>query len=271
MTADRTILVTGSTDGLGRRVAEKLAGPGIHILVHGRDASRGEAVVNSIAQAGGSARFFQADFASLADVLRLVEAVQSECARLDVLINNAGISKPNGSRQESTDGYELHFAINYLATFLLTERLLPLLEADGGEAPSRIVNVASAGQSSINFDDVMLERSYHGYRAYGQSKVAQIMYTLDLAEALDAHKIVANALHPGTHMNTTMVREAGITPSTPVDAGAEAVVTLAVRKDRAKTTGLYFDGRRESRATSQVYNPEARRRLRALSVELTGR
>ena len=270
MSAHKTILVTGSTDGLGRRVVEELARPGMHILVHGRDTRRGAAVVHAVEQAGGTARFFEVDFASLGDVHRLADAVHAECSHLDALVNNAGISKPDGPRRESTDGSERHFAINYLATFFLTERLLPLLKAGGGEDPSRIVTVASAGQSAIDFDDVMLKHGYQGYRAYGQSKVAQIMYTIDLAERLDAREIIANSLHPGTHMDTTMVRQAGITPSTAVGTGAAAVIALTTGRDRATITGRYFDGQRESRAISQVYDASARHTLRALSEDLTG-
>ncbi|MEW5421927.1 SDR family NAD(P)-dependent oxidoreductase [Amorphus sp. 3PC139-8] len=270
MSADRTILVTGSTQGLGRRVVEGLAQPGMRILVHGRNASRGAEVVSALQREGASATFLEADLASLEEARRLADAVHKECTHLDVLINNAGISKPDGPRRESVDRFEMHFAINYLASFLLTERLLPLLRAGAGEEPARIVHVASAGQSPIDFDDVMLEQGYHGFRAYGQSKVAQIMHTLDLAEALDPHEVVANALHPGTHMDTAMVRDAGISPSGSVDAGAAAVIALAAGENHRTTSGRYFNGRHEARATAQVYDAAARDRLRALSRKMTG-
>ncbi|BBI48870.1 hypothetical protein HORIV_12910 [Vreelandella olivaria] len=116
----------------------------------------------------------------------------------------------------------------------------------------------------------MLKHDYQGYRAYGQSKVAQIMYMIDLAESLDAREIIANSLHPGTHMDTTMVRQASITPSTSVGTGAAAVIALTTGRDRATITGRYFDGQRESRAISQVYDASARYTLRALSEDLTG-
>src|ERR1700753_188590 len=137
MPKDRTILITGSTDGLGKRVAEMLAAPGVHLLIHGRDVARGKAVVDSIERAGASAKFFEADFASLAAVRGLAEAVQS----VDLLINNAGIAKVRSPRQLSSDGFELHFAVNYLAPFLLTK----LLRA------TNVVNVVSAGKSPIKF------------------------------------------------------------------------------------------------------------------------
>jgi NAD(P)-dependent dehydrogenase (short-subunit alcohol dehydrogenase family) len=257
MPTARTILITGSTDGLGKRVAEKLAAPGIHLLVHGRDAARGKAVVDSIERVGGTAQFFEADLASLAAVRRLAQAVQAEHARLDVLINNAGIAKIRSPRQLSTDGFELHFAVNYLAPFLLTHLLSPQLAAT-------VVNVVSAGQSPIKFDDVMLERGYNSIRAYGQSKLAQVMFTFDLAEELRGRNVTVNCLHPGTYIDTAMVRDAGIKPITSVDTAAEAVVALANLSD---TTGRYFDGTHEARANAQAYDPEARRRLRNISIE----
>lgn len=257
MSTARAILITGSTDGLGKRVAEKLAAPGIHILVHGRDPARGKAVVDSIESAGGTAQFFEADFASLAAVRRLAQAVQAEHAQLDVLINNAGIAKIRAPRQLSADGFELHFAVNYLAPFLLTHLLSPRLG-------STVVNVVSAGQSPIKFDDVMLERGYNGIRAYGQSKLAQVMFTFDLAEELQGRNVSVNCLHPGTYIDTAMVRDAGIKPVTSVDIAAEAVVALA---NVTGTTGRYFDGTHEARANAQAYDPEARRRLRSLSVQ----
>ena len=130
MSKDRLILVTGSTDGLGRRIAEKLAAPGLHFLVHGRDAIRRKAVTGSIESAGGSARFFEADLASLAGVRRLAKAVQAEHTQLDALVNNAGIAKVGDPRRQSVDGFERHLAVNYLAPFLLTRLLRPLLEAE---------------------------------------------------------------------------------------------------------------------------------------------
>ena len=260
MSKPRTILITGSTDGLGRRVAEKLAAPDVHVLVHGRDTVRGRAVVESIQRAGGSAHFLEADFASLAAVRGLVQQIQSEHATLDVLINNAGIAKIRSPRQLSADGFEIHFAVNYLAAFLLTHLLRPQLAA-------KVVNVVSAGQSPIKFDDVMLERGYNGIRAYGQSKLAEIMFTFDLAEELQANNISVNCLHPGTYIDTAMVRDVGVEPITSVETAAEAVLALV---NLSGTTGRYFDGTLESRASAQAYDQQARRRLKALTLELTG-
>lgn len=225
----KTILITGSTDGVGRRVAERLGAMGARVLVHGRDHARGKRVVDDLCAAGAEATFYPADLTSLAEVRRLADAVRNDHARPDVLINNAGIgSGAAATRRLSADGHELLFAVNYLAGFLLTALLLPLLRA---AAPSRIVNVASAGQQPIDFDDVMLLRGYSGGRAYRQSKLAQILFTLDLAEALKGSGVTVNCLHPATFMDTTMVRQAGTTPISTVDDGADAILNLVVAGD----------------------------------------
>ncbi|MBZ9920640.1 MULTISPECIES: SDR family NAD(P)-dependent oxidoreductase [unclassified Mesorhizobium] len=266
---DKTILITGSTDGVGRVVAQRLGAGGARVLVHGRDAARGKATVADIEAAGGKAEFFAADLASLAEVRRLAEAVREKTARLDILINNAGVGTAgqNAKRQVSADGYELRFAVNYLAGFLLTEELLPLLKAS---APARIVNVASAGQQAIDFSDVMLTHGYSSVRAYCQSKLAQILFTIDLAEQLKGSGVTVNALHPASYMNTTMVRQAGVTPWSSVETGAEAIVNLATSPALEARSGLYFDGLRESRADAQAYDARARQQLRDLSLDLVG-
>lgn len=264
MMSDRTVVVTGSTDGVGRAVVEKLAAPGVHLLVHGRDAERGERVVDSVECAGGSARFLKADFSSLADVCGFADTVRGDYPQIDVLVNNAGISKPGGQRHESADGYELHFAINYLAPFLLTRLLCPQL---GVRAPSTVVNVVSAAQAALDFEDLMLVNGYDGFRAYGQSKLAEVMLAFDLAEVWEGGDLTANCLHPGTHMDTTMVREAGVTPANTVDGAADAVVALTAPRG---VSGRYFDVRRESRAHHQAYDRQARRKLEEISLGLTG-
>jgi NAD(P)-dependent dehydrogenase (short-subunit alcohol dehydrogenase family) len=266
---DKTVLITGSTDGVGRVVAERLAASGARVLVHGRDEGRGKAVVSVTEASGGKAELLVADLSSLAEVRRFAEAVRAKTTRLDILINNAGVGTggQDSKRQVSADGYELRFAVNYLAGFLLTSELLPLLKAS---APARIVNVASAGQQAIDFGDVMLTHGYSGVRAYCQSKLAQILFTIDLAEHLDGTGVTVNALHPASYMDTTMVRQAGVTPWSSVETGADAIINLAASPALEGRSGRYFDGQRESRADAQAYDEEARRRLRALSLELTG-
>jgi NAD(P)-dependent dehydrogenase (short-subunit alcohol dehydrogenase family) len=270
---EQTTLVTGATDGLGRRLARELAFGGATVLLHGRSARRLKESVREACEATGNDRLhsYLADFASLDQVRRLAQEVEREHQRLDLLVNNAGIgggTRPS-QREESADGYELRFAVNYLAPFLLTRLLLPLLERS---APARIVNVASAGQAPIDFGDVMLERRYDGMRAYAQSKLAQVMFTFELAERLqaDGAGVSVNALHPASLMNTKMVYESfGYTMST-VEEGVEATLRLATSPELDGVTGRYFDRLREALAHPQAYDGQARVRLWRLSEQLVG-
>jgi NAD(P)-dependent dehydrogenase (short-subunit alcohol dehydrogenase family) len=260
----QVVFITGSTDGLGREVAMRLAATGAHIIVHGRNVERGREVVDAIAEQGtGSARFYVADLAAMDEVRALGNAILRDYDRIDILINNAGIGSTAPDRQLSPDGYELRFAVNYLSGFLLTHMLLPTIV---DSAPSRIINVASAAQTPIDFDDVMLERDYSGGRAYGQSKLAQILLTFDLAHELEDSNVIVNALHPSTFMDTNMVVSTGRAPMTSVNDGAEAVMNLVTTTEN----GLYFNVQRPVRANDQAYDEDARARLRELSRRLTG-
>ena len=266
----KTALVTGSTDGVGRYIAGQLASAGARVLIHGRDSGRGKALADEIRRAGrGEAVFYQADLSSLAATRQLANAILADHKRLDLFISNAGIGSQNQGpqRQTSVDGFELRFAVNYLSGFLLAYLLMPLLKAS---APSRIVNVASLGQHPIDFDDVMITRGYGGSRAYAQSKLSQIMFTIDLADELKGSGVTANSLHPATYMNTTMVRAGGITPISTVEQGGAAILHLAVGDDVAGKSGLFFNGMNQARANAQAYDAAARKRLRELSLELTG-
>lgn len=265
------VLVTGSTSGLGEEVARRLGARGAHVIVHGRDRERGRAVVQEIEDEGtGSATFYRADFASLDEVRELAGFVLEEYDRLDLLVNNAGIgSAPGGGWAASEDGYELVFQVNYLSHFLLTDLLLDRIVES---APARIVNVASAAQNPIDFDDVMLEGQgalddSPVNRAYGQSKLSMILHAFDLAEDLRGSDVIVNALHPETFMDTRMVQQAGIPPQSTVDEGADAVMQLIV--DPVES-GQYFDVMEPACAHEQAYDEEARQRLRELSRELVG-
>jgi NAD(P)-dependent dehydrogenase (short-subunit alcohol dehydrogenase family) len=266
--AGKTVLVTGATDGLGRHVARELAAEGATVLLHGRSRERLEAVLEDVrTQAGGvEARSYLADLSSLAAVRGLAERILADEGRLDVLINNAGIA--SRERRMSEDGVELTFAVNYLSHFLLTGLLMPLLRHS---APARIVNVSSVGQNPIDFSDPMLEREYDAMRAYSQSKLAQIMFTFEVAERERNAGVSVNALHPASLMDTKMVHESfGYTMST-VEEGAEAVIRLAVSPEVDGVTGAYFDGTSEARVDRQAYDPQARERLWTLSEQLCGR
>ena len=259
-------LVTGSTSGLGRELALRLGARGEHVIVHGRSEERGAEVVDAInAEGPGSARFYRADFASLSEVRQLAETLLADYDRLDILINNAGFGSAPDERLLTEDGHEYRFQVNYLSTFLLTHMLMPRLLAS---APSRIVNVSSGAQTPIDFDDVMIEKNFSGRRAYAQSKLAQVMFTLDLAEELDGSGIVVGSLHPATYMPTEMVRRAGATPRSTIAEGADAVMQLVDSDDFE--SGQYFSGLSPTNGNAQAYDPEARAKLRQLSQELTG-
>jgi NAD(P)-dependent dehydrogenase (short-subunit alcohol dehydrogenase family) len=272
----RTIVITGATDGLGKGLATELAPTGARLILHGRNEEKGQALLEELHQrktgrAGarprinGELEWRRADLGSLNQVRDLADSLSNE-ERIDVLVNNAGIGTAR-PREESQDGYELAFQVNYLAPFLLTRRLLPLIERS---APARIVNVSSAGQAPIDFDDLMLEDHYTGVQAYCQSKLALVMFTFDLAEELEGSGVTANCLHPGNYLPTQMVRQAGIDPVTPLDDGIAATMRLITSPDLEGTNGHYFDGTSESAPHPQAEDPEARRRLRELSAELTG-
>jgi NAD(P)-dependent dehydrogenase (short-subunit alcohol dehydrogenase family) len=269
---EQTILITGATDGLGRAMATELAAAGATLLIHGRDDARGQQVIDDIASSTGNPRlhWLRADFASLDEVRALADRVAAEHPRVGTLINNAGIgftSDGDGRRMESKDGHELRFAVNYLAGYLLTRRLLPRL-VDG--APARIVNVASVGQAPIDFDDVMLRQHYDGFLAYRQSKLAQVMFTFDLAGELDPWQVTANCLHPATFMPTKMVLDAGLQPASSLAEGVRATLRLVTDPDLDGTTGRYFNGTAEAEPDPQARDVAARRRLRDLSDRLCG-
>ncbi len=262
----QVVLVTGSTGGLGREVARRLASLGAHVIVHGRNSERGMALVAEIEREGkGSARFYTADLASFDQVRDFAQAILGDYDRLDVLVNNAGIGSAPNERLLSEDGHEYRFQVNYLSGFLLTHMLMPRLLAS---TPSRIVNVSSLAQRPIDFDDVMIENNFSGGRAYAQSKLAQVMFTFDLHEELEGTGVMVNSLHPATYMPTAMVARAGVRPRATIDEGADAVMQLIISTEIEG--GQFFRGLQPARANDQAYDRDARARLKRLSEDLTG-
>lgn len=272
MSEPRTILITGATDGLGRVLASGLAAEGARLLLHGRDQARLEAAADEIAAETGGARPLTvvAEFADLAQVRAMTGRVLELTNRLDALVSNAGIGSgapASRGRAVSADGYELRFAVNYLAGFALTLGLLPLLRATGG---ARVVNVASIGQAPIDFDDVMIEKGYSGSRAYGQSKLAQITSGFTLAGLLPAAEVTVNSLHPATYMPTKMVlQEVGHSIDT-LARGESATRRLVSDPALAGVTGRFYDRKTETRAHPAAYDPGVQQQLWTLSLGLTG-
>jgi NAD(P)-dependent dehydrogenase (short-subunit alcohol dehydrogenase family) len=266
---EQTILITGATSGLGRELAQALAKQGATILLHGRDLERSREAVREIRETTGNQRiqFYRADLSSLAEVQELARQVISGVSRLDVLVNNAGVGfgKDASKREVSQDGHELRLAVNYLAPYILTERLIPLLEAS---SPARIVNVASVGQAPLDFDNIMFTRGYSGVNAYRRSKLAMIAWTFDLAERLAGTGVTVNALHPASLMPTKMVLEAGWQTMSSVEEGLKATLRLVVDPTLENVTGEYFDGLSLAKANAQAYDKSMQQRLAALSQKL---
>lgn len=263
---EQTILITGSTAGIGKLAALQLAKQKARLLIHGRNKEKLLRVISEFKAISGNDKIegLLADFSSLVQVRRLAQEVLETYAGVDVLINNAGVG--TSDERYSQDGHELRFAVNYLAPFLFTRLLLPALKKS---APARIVNVSSAGQHPVDFDDVMLENSFDGMKAYCQSKLALIMFTFDLAADLQDTKVTVNTLHPGTYLDTNMVRRANVAPLGKAESGADAVVFLAVSSSLEGVTGKYFNVKSEARADAQAYDRQARKQLWELSLQLT--
>jgi NAD(P)-dependent dehydrogenase (short-subunit alcohol dehydrogenase family) len=269
--ADQTILVTGATDGLGQAVATELAAAGARVVLHGRDDRQGQQALREIQRRTGNSNLFWhcADLTSLTEAAELAARISQACGQLDTLVNNAGVgltTPGGGQRMVSRDGHELRFAVNYLAPYVLTRKLEPLLRRS---APARVVNVTSAGQEPIDFGDVMLERGYDDTRAYQQSKLALIMFTFDLAAELAGTGVTVNCLHPASYRPAKPVKGYP-EPRTSLTDGVRATMRLIVSPALENVTGRYYDGLLEGQAIDQAYSQDARRRLHKMSDQLTG-
>jgi len=259
------VLVTGTTDGIGRITARRLAEAGAYVVLHGRNEDNLRELAREIEiVTGNRPPHVVADFRSLDAVSAMVRAMRADFSSLDIIVNNAGIGAgaKGDARQLSADGHELRFAVNYLAPALLTELWLYV-----AEKPLKvIVNVASAGQEQLDFSDLMTSRDYEGLRAYRRSKLALIMWAFDLAQSYP--DIAINCLHPGSMLDTKMVRETfGQAWGNP-ESGAKAIKLLIDRSLADQITGEYFDVERTARANAQAYDERARTRLRVATQEL---
>ena len=275
----KNVLVTGSSRGIGFYTAKGLAEMGAHIIVVSHDESHCQSAVEEVHQAVGkeSARYYVTDLALQEEVHRLAEKVQTDYDRLDVLVNNVGTW--NARYEETADGIERTFALNHLSYFLLSGLLLERLKKSRA---ARIVNVASdahQGVDRINFEDIGLQGQYRPFQAYAQSKLANIMFTYQLAEKLEGRGITVNALHPGS-VASKLYRDFGIfeplillwirlTGKTS-EEGAQTPIYLASSPELDDVNGKYFVDQEQKRSSMVSYNRESWQRMWELSEEMTG-
>lgn len=264
------IAITGATDGLGKAIATKLAEQqGLSLILHGRSPERLERLEDELSSLPAVISTVRADLSVIAEVHQLADDITALTDHLTVLVNNAGVggAEADGrTRRLTVDGNELRFAVNHLAAFCLTQRLLPLLERG---APARVVNVASIGQAPIDFDDLKLEHGFDLQRAYGQSKLAMITAGRTLAERLDPASVTVNSLHPGTYMPTKMVMESIGYSVDSLETGVDATLRLIQDPALAGVTGRFFDRAQEARADPDAYRADVRERLWKVSEDLT--
>jgi len=276
--AGKTVLITGGTSGIGRATALGLATMGAHLAITGRDRERTEGTAREIRAAGGGrVDVFVADLSSQSEVRRLAGEVLQTHPRIDVLVNNVGGFW--NTRHVTADGLERTFALNHLAPFLLTNLLLGRLKQSG---PTRVVTVSSNAQSigRIDFDDLQGERSYSGSRAYNQSKLANVLFTYELARRLQATSVTANALHPGVVSTTFGVEDPGgvqrlfvplMRPFMKSPAqGAATSIHLASAPDLEQVTGRFFANSKPKRSSKRSYDETAAARLWQMSADLVG-
>lgn len=271
----RVCLVTGAAGGIGKETARTLAKMGATVLLVSRDRARGEQAAWEIAADSGNAEVvaLHADLSAQEQVCKLAEEVKQRCPKLHVLVNNAGCAR--WQRGTTVDGIERTFATNHLAAFLLTNLLLDLLKAS---APARIINVSSMGhrRGHVAFDDLQGESRYSGRRAYRQSKLANVLFTYELARRLAGTTVTANCLHPGV-VATGLARSAlgrlmklaapfMLTPA----EGARTSVYLASSPDVEGVTGKYFIACRAVNSSRESYDEATARRLWEVSARLTG-
>jgi NAD(P)-dependent dehydrogenase (short-subunit alcohol dehydrogenase family) len=273
----KVVLITGGTSGIGRAAATALAAMGAEVAVTGRSRQRGEAAVEEIRDTSGNERvsLMLADLAVQTEVRGLAEEFRERYDRLDVLVNNAGIIQ--SKRTETPDGLELTLAVNHLAPFLLTNLLLDLLKES---APSRIITVSSEARrgAQIDFEDLQSERRYRAFKVYGMTKLANILFTYELAERLEGTGVVANCLHPGgvntnfgannRSFGTLLFRAFKPFMRTP-EQGADTIVYLAISPEAGKMTGRYLTDRKVVSSFNEPHDEATQKRLWEVSEKLT--
>jgi NAD(P)-dependent dehydrogenase (short-subunit alcohol dehydrogenase family) len=273
----KVVLITGGTSGIGRAAATALAAMGAEVAVTGRSRQRGEAAVEEIRDTSGNERvsLMLADLAVQTEVRGLAEEFRERYDRLDVLVNNAGIIQ--SKRTETPDGLELTLAVNHLAPFLLTNLLLDLLKES---APSRIITASSEARrgAQIDFEDLQSERRYRAFKVYGMTKLANILFTYELAERSKGTGVVANCLHPGAvntnfgssnrSFGTLLFRAFNPFMRTP-EEGADTVVYLASSSEVGSMTGGYLTDRKVVSSFDEPHDEATQKRLWEVSEELT--
>ncbi|RJQ53259.1 MAG: SDR family NAD(P)-dependent oxidoreductase [Actinobacteria bacterium] len=271
MTDDvKTVLVTGSTDGIGRATAAELSRRGMRVLVHARNEARGRDAIERIAQPAGGERLelVVSDFTSLSQIRRMARDIRSRFDRLDVLVNNAGVYRR--SRHETEDGLEETFQVNFLSQHLLTHLLLDLLRQS---APARVVNISSVAHFSVDevdFGNLQAERYYDGYDAYATSKLAIVCFTYEMARRIDPRELTVNCMHPGV-IDTKLLRSGfPLSRGAPPEVGAANESYVATAAELEGVTGTYFDKQQPIESSPLTYDPEIRRGLWEVAEELSG-
>lgn len=272
MTERRVVLVTGSTDGIGRATARALAAGGMKVILHGRTKLKLDATLTALRDElpGAELEGVSFDLGSQTAVRRGAEQILARVPALHVLINNAGIFADE--RVVTDDGAELTFAVNHLAPFLLTELLAPRLEASATAAPSRVINMASIAHTRgrIHLDDLTLASAWTGYAAYAMSKLANVMHVISLAERHAPDRLVAYAVHPGV-IQTKLLRQGfGPVAGAAVETGARTPVRLAGEEAVTAPSGSYFSEGVQTQPTAAARDAAMRAALWEASRRLTG-
>ncbi len=263
----KIILITGSSDGIGRQAALELAQMQMDVIVHGRNVKKAQAVAQDIKnQSGHNVDFVAGDFSSLVEVRQMAAELHQKYTKFDVLLNNAGVWETE--RRLTQDGFEMTFQVNHLAPFLLTLSLLDLLK---NAAPSRIVNVSSTAQANaIDFNNLQGEQSFNGYMQYAVSKLCTVLFTFELASRFNPAQVTSNCLHPGVIATKLLRQGFGHGMGDPVTAGTKNHVYLATSPDVEGVTGQFFVDKHPFRVGDVCNDPSIRKKLWQLSEDMVG-